>query len=343
MRGWGKWPSLVLATLLVGGWGEWTSGQAQHLETAAIYHEIGGGVVEHEVKKGERLPAVAQRYAVRWRVVAKQNPEVNPDRLKPGTRLKIDHTFIIPAELSDGLVINLPELALYHFEGGQLRRRYALAAGRSDWQTPTGDFKILNKVKNPTWIVPPSIQEEMEELGQPVLVRVPPGPNNPLGAYWMATSAPGVGIHATTRPWSIGHFASHGCIRMLPDEIEELFGQVRVGTPVKIIYKTVKMALTPDRRLYLEVHRDPYRKAPPPLSLVEQLIRQQQWEPLVDWDILHRIVKDRDGVAVDITRKVPAAELADRLYEGEMRPEKGHRPESPADRGSAQGREIPGS
>lgn len=325
----GKWPAIIIGGLiLASGWLQ--PSRAQELKTAGIYRDLGGGVVEHEVKKGERLPAIAQRYAVRWRVLAKQNPEVNPDRLKPGTKLKIDHTFIIPAELTDGLVINLPELTLYHFQDGALVRRYALAAGKSDWQTPTGDYKILNKIKNPTWVVPPSIQEEMEELGQPVLVRVPPGPNNPLGAFWMATSAPGVGIHATTRPWSIGHFASHGCIRMLPDEIEELFSRVSVGTPVKIIYKPVKLALRPDGRIFLEVHRDPYRKAPPAAEVVAELLRRQQLEGLVAEELVRAAVKDRDGVALDITRPTPAGQLAERLYQGEIQAPGVSRSQQPA-------------
>ncbi len=78
---------------------------------------------------------------------------------------KINNRHIVPAELQNGLVINLPELRLYYFVNGAYQRRYALAVGKPSWPTPTGNYKICDKRKNPTWNVPPSIQEEMEDRG----------------------------------------------------------------------------------------------------------------------------------------------------------------------------------
>ena len=173
--------------------------------------------------------------------------------------LKINNTHIVPAEVKDGFVINLPELNLYYFKNGVYQRRYALAVGKPSWPTPTGSYKIYEKRKNPIWNVPPSIQEEMEEQGLEVVEKVPPGPKNPLGKFWMGTTAAGVGIHATNRPWSVGSFVSHGCIRMLPNEIEQLFPQVEVGTPVKIIYRPIKLAVTPQGRVYLEANLNIYQ------------------------------------------------------------------------------------
>lgn len=118
----------------------------------------------------------------------------------------------------------------------------------------------------------------------------------------MATSAPGVGIHATTRPWSIGHYASHGCIRMLPEQIEALFPQVEVGTPVLITYKPIKLAFTTDQRVFLEVHPDVYRKVPNLKTAAEALIRKHLFADLVDWNKVARVVKAREGVAEEITR-----------------------------------------
>ncbi len=172
--------------------------------------------------------------------------------------LKINTAHIVPAELHNGLVINLPELLMYHFKNGAYQRRYSLAVGKPTWQTPTGTYKIVEKRTNPTWNVPPSIQEEMEEKGLEVVEKVPPGPKNPLGNFWMGTSACGVGIHATNRPWTVGYYVSHGCIRMLPQEIAQLFPQIEVGTPVKIIYRPIKLALTPQGRVFLEAHPNIY-------------------------------------------------------------------------------------
>ena len=85
------------------------------------------------------------------------------------------------------------------------------------------------KWKNPWWY--PPVQDSWAKGLKPV----PPGPSNPLGTRWMGLSAPGVGIHGTDEPWSIGHSESHGCIRMQVSSAEWLFTRVRIGTPVFIV------------------------------------------------------------------------------------------------------------
>lgn len=271
-------------------------------ESAPLYQQVAGGEEEVEVPPRTTLSRMALEKGVQWRVVARHNDLKKPYRLKPGMVLKINSTHIVPTELGQGLVINLPELALYHFQGGGYQRRYALAVGRRSWPTPTGDYGIRNKARNPTWVVPASIQEEMANAGLEVLERVPPGPKNPLGAYWLGTSAPGVGIHATNRPWSVGSSVSHGCIRMLPEEIAQLFPKVEVGTPVKIIYRPVKMALTPQGRIYLEAHANIYRLDPDYLAMVEELARRYRLEGRIDWEKVPDILKAREGFAQDITK-----------------------------------------
>ena len=192
------------------------------LAPPVLFQQVAGGEEEVVVPPRTTLNLLALGKGLQWQVVARHNNLVKPYRLKPGMVLKVNTSHIVPAELGQGLVINLPELMLYYFQGGAYQRRYALAVGRRSWPTPTGDYQIRNKERNPTWTVPPSIQEEMADAGLEVLEKVPPGPKNPLGAYWMGTSAPGVGIHATNRPWSVGSSVSHGCIRMLPEEITQL-------------------------------------------------------------------------------------------------------------------------
>jgi len=270
-----------------------------------LYTQIGGCeemyLVEQHRVSIERL---AQRKGLRWPVLVKQNKLKKPYRLKKGMTIKIDSTHIVPTCVNQGLIINLAELNLYYFKDGAYQRRYALAAGKPSWPTPTGNYKIIDKRKNPTWNVPLSIQEEMEEEGLEVLEKVPPGPKNPLGKFFMLTSAEGVGIHATNRPWSVGYYASHGCIRMLPDEIEKLFPEVTIGTPVKIIYQPIKMAVTAQGRIFLEAHHNFYQKKMQPIALVKELAAKNQLEDRIDWDLAAQILKSRDGVARDITRNV---------------------------------------
>ncbi len=295
------------------------AGGTQNVYALDIYQEVFNNHEEYQLKKGEQLPSLAQRRALRLQVITRQNKIKNP---KPGTTVNLSYAFILPHELTDGLVVNLAELTVYYFQNGVFLNRYPLAAGRRDWETPTGTYKILNKIKNPTWRVPNSIQWEMYDRGQEVITEVPPGPKNPLGPFWMATSAEGVGFHATTSPWSVGRYASHGCFRMLPDQIEELFNQIEVGTKVKIIYKPIKLAVTPDNRIYLEVHGDYYNRIPNFLQAVQTLARNQQLEDRIDWQRVKQAIKVRDGVALDITKDTVSAAanpaLGNSLYVGEI-------------------------
>ena len=109
-----------------------------------------------------------------------------------------------------------------------LRRHEALphvpvATGQAIYPTPRGRFHIVVKWKNPWWY--PPVQDDWAKGLKPV----PPGPSNPLGTRWMGLNAPGVGIHGTDEPSSIGYSASHGCIRMQVPDAEWLFDHVDVG------------------------------------------------------------------------------------------------------------------
>jgi L,D-transpeptidase ErfK/SrfK len=270
-----------------------------------LYNQVAGGEQEITIEKPTDLSRLALEKGVRWGAVVRQNCLKKPYKLKPGMVIKINNTHIVPTDLQNGLVINLPELQLYHFQKGDYLRRYALAVGKPSWPTPTGTYKICEKRKNPTWNVPPSIQEEMEEMGQEVVAKVLPGPKNPLGKYFMATTASGVGIHATNRPWSVGYYVSHGCIRMLPNEIEQLFPQVEVGTPVKIIYRPIKLALTPQGRVYLEAIPNIYGWELHSLEWVQDMAEHYNITDRIDWDKVKPILKARSGLAQDVT-KAPA-------------------------------------
>ena len=127
------------------------------------------------------------------------------------------------------IVIHRGSNRLYLYKGVRLVRVFPVATCQAAWPTPLGHFQIVVKQKNPWWF--PPTQDSWAAGAKPV----PPGPGNPLGTRWMGLSAPGVGIHGTDEPWSIGHSESHGCIRMQVPSAEWLFNHVRIGTPVFII------------------------------------------------------------------------------------------------------------
>jgi lipoprotein-anchoring transpeptidase ErfK/SrfK len=108
-------------------------------------------------------------------------------------------------------------------------RRFEVATGQPIYPTPIGNFKIVVMERDPWWYPPPDAP--WAKGAKPI----PPGPGNPLGTRWMGLSAPGVGIHGTPDPASLGYSASHGCIRMFIPSAEWLFDHVQVGAPVIIV------------------------------------------------------------------------------------------------------------
>jgi lipoprotein-anchoring transpeptidase ErfK/SrfK len=127
------------------------------------------------------------------------------------------------------IVIHRGSNRLYLYNGVRLVRTFPVATGQPIYPTPLGHFEIVVKQLNPWWYPP------TQDAWARGLKPVPPGPGNPLGTRWMGLSAPGVGIHGTSEPWSIGHSESHGCIRMQIPSAEWLYQRVQVGTPVFII------------------------------------------------------------------------------------------------------------
>ena len=117
---------------------------------------------------------------------------------------------------------------------------YPISIGRMDWATPLGKTTITVKVKDPGWSPPESIRKEHAERGDPLPRYVPPGPDNPMGRYALRLGIPGYLIHSTNKPLGVGMRVSHGCIRMLPEDIEYLFPQVPTGTTVRIVNQPVK-------------------------------------------------------------------------------------------------------
>ncbi|MEJ5186479.1 MAG: L,D-transpeptidase/peptidoglycan binding protein [Candidatus Geothermincolales bacterium] len=126
------------------------------------------------------------------------------------------------------IVVDKSRFTLTLYENMEVVKRYPVAVGMPSWPTPTGEFKVVSKQKNPAWYNPGS------SWAANMPKYIPPGPGNPLGTRALALNASGVLIHGTSNIWSIGSPASHGCIRMYMRDVEDLFERVEVGTPVVI-------------------------------------------------------------------------------------------------------------
>src|SRR5262249_38080563 len=129
--------------------------------------------------------------------------------------------------LTTRIVIDQSSHSLMLYRAGKAPVHFSVAVGQPAYPTPNGHFSIITKVVDPTWVPPGP-----PWAGGPLAI--PPGPGNPLGTRWMGLSAPGVGIHGTDEPGSIGYSMSHGCIRMQIPDAERLFDMVYVGTSVTI-------------------------------------------------------------------------------------------------------------
>ncbi|MCL5668570.1 MAG: L,D-transpeptidase [Gammaproteobacteria bacterium] len=160
--------------------------------------------------------------------------------------------------------------------------------------------------ENPTWDVPLSIQEEMRLEGKEVITQVPPGPNNPLGKYWLGLSLPAIGIHGTIAPTSVYRFQSHGCIRLHPDDISALFANISVNLAGKIIYRPVLLAQLPDGRIFLEAHPDVYKQGGNPLQRVQELAAEADITELIDWEKVAQVIKQKEGLAREVGAQVAA-------------------------------------
>jgi len=262
---------------------------------------IAGDRWVHVVSSDESWTTIGARVGVDPAVLAHRNALAVGVPLKPGDVLGIDNRHIVPANAQDDeLIINLPQRMLFDYREGALRASYPIAVGRPDSPTPVGPFSIVAMESDPTWDVPLSIQEELRTAGKPVVKTVPPGPDNPLGKYWIRLSFGSIGLHGTTTPSSIYHFATHGCIRMHPDDVDDLFHRVALGSRGRIVYEPVLVA-SDGVDVFVEVHADPYNRAPNPLWQALQLIDQLGLRERIDLKEVVRVVREAEGLAVPVT------------------------------------------
>lgn len=118
------------------------------------------------------------------------------------------------------VLVSLVDRQLAVIQDGEVIATFQVAVGAEVTPSPTGEFKVLNRVENPTYYHPGLV--------------IPSGKDNPLGTRWLGLSQKGYGIHGTNAPGSIGHAASHGCIRLRNHDAEKLFSLVQVGDSVQI-------------------------------------------------------------------------------------------------------------
>ncbi|HLI79228.1 MAG TPA: L,D-transpeptidase [Candidatus Binataceae bacterium] len=264
---------------------------------------IVGKQFDYSPDETEEVHLISAKLGIDSSLIAHANHISRFSNIEPGRSLRIDNEHIAACDITNGILINLPQRMLFYYQEGKLITCYPVAIGKPDWKTPTGSFSILTKSKNPTWVVPKNIREEMEDEGKEVLTRVAPGPGNPLGNYWMGTSIPGIGIHATNVPASIYSYHTHGCVRLEPENAKDLFGRISKGVTGMIVYEPITFAKLDDGRVFIEVDRDIYDEGGATIDDAKHLANSLRLSDLIDWSGAAAVVSSHDGIAHDVSAK----------------------------------------
>jgi L,D-transpeptidase ErfK/SrfK len=275
-------------------------------EPLPVFDRVAGREIVHHVTSGETLGQIAARFGMKLDLAVAINHLGDPNRLHIGQRLLLSNQRIVPTRLRDGLVINAGDLRLYWLRDGAVVETFPVGVGRAAWRTPPGHYRIISRRRDPIWHVPPSIQREMRERGEPVKKKVLPGPDNPLGKYWLQLSVPGYGIHGTNAPWSVGKYTTHGCIRLRPDDIERLYNEVPNGIAVDIVDEPIKLARLDDTVL-LEAHRGTAEHPAESAAAFLERLQASQVADFVDFSAAQQVLRNAWGIAVDISKKNAAA------------------------------------
>ncbi len=271
------------------------------------YPAIVGRLGVHRTRRNDTLVGLARVFRLGYTELVAANPGIDPWLPGEGTEILLPTAHVVPASVRGGIVLNLADQRLYHFDpDGATVRTAPIGIGNAGWNTPTGTTKVVRKARNPTWYVPASVRREQPEL--PAVVR--PGPDNPLGAHALYLGWPSYVIHGTNKPDGVGRRASHGCVRLYPEDVAWLHDTLPVGAPVRVVDQEVKVARR-DGQLFLEVHASQTqadeieqtgRPSPAMPAELRFKVAAAAGAAAVDWPEVARAGLERRGVPVPVLR-----------------------------------------
>ncbi|MBQ7529774.1 murein L,D-transpeptidase [bacterium] len=201
------------------------------LNTTEVYGQapLGLGAVGDDVKELQRLLAL-RGYLKGDYTQGKYDKATQEAVIKLQEELYMAQDGIagvlVTGALKARIYVNLSRFSAILVDEGEGLHHYSICTGVEEHPTPTGMYYISDMVKNPSWLPPNS--EWAKDAKQ-----APPGPDNPLGTRWIGLGN-AIGFHGTPYPGTVGTRASHGCMRMRMDEVEDLYERVNVGTQVQI-------------------------------------------------------------------------------------------------------------
>ncbi len=274
-----------------------------------------GAVGVYVTRDDDTLLDIARRYDLGYTQLVAANPGIDPWLPGAGRRIALPSQYLLPEGPRRGIVINLVQQRLFYFPpDGRTVETYPIGVAVQGSSTPLGTTHVVAKQVHPTWYPPPSIRKEQPDLPQ----RVPPGPDNPLGDYALVLGWAGYLIHGTNKPDGVGRNSSHGCLRLYPEDIERLFKEVPVSTPVRVVNEEVQAAWI-GTELYVAIYPNkdqaeqidnnkPITSAVPP-GLKRRLAAEAGRDRLdrVDWRAAEKAGRERAGIPTRVTVPVFAS------------------------------------
>jgi L,D-transpeptidase ErfK/SrfK len=297
-----KWPLALALLLLMGGPGVARAAgpytihppaSQMGVDPAAV--TVVGHVQHYRIKKGDDLLEIARHYGLGYTEVGVMYRHWDPFLPPVGAEMTIPTLWIVPDSRGKQLIVNTGEMRLYFYKSPTQVYTFPIGMGVLDFKTPSGTFRVVEKKVNPAWHIPKSLQAK---YGMAVM---PPGPDNPLGEYKLTLSWGDYGIHGTHMPLGVGRLVSHGCTRMYPEHIKQLFPLVPKGASVEYIYEPAKVGFR-QGRIFLSVHEDVYYKIRSMLLHVLNLLEQRGLADQVDMRRVMQTVEEQDGMPVDVTK-----------------------------------------
>ncbi|MGO9016683.1 MAG: L,D-transpeptidase family protein [Dissulfurispiraceae bacterium] len=270
--------------------------------------------IEHE---NESLIELARHFDLGYNEIVDANPGLDPFVPGQGKTVILPISWIIPdVQAYDGIVINISELRLYYFFSQGGRRQVAtfpIGIGDEGTETPLGSFRIIEKITNPAWYVPASIRKAHPEL--PAVV--PAGPHNPMGTHALRLSIPSILIHGTNRPYAVGRKASHGCLRLYPEDIPKLFRMVAKDTQVTIVSQPVKIGVS-EGKVYIELHKDNSVNYEARFKMAISLLLKKHLLGLVNSVKLLNALGDMRGFPIEISQAAAEAGIPVKSHEDSL-------------------------
>jgi len=261
-----------------------------------------GAIQHYRIKKGDDLLELARHYGLGYSELGVLYRHWDPFLPPAGAEITIPTRWIVPNNHGNQIIVNTGEMRLYYFINNNTQvYTFPIGMGVLDFRTPQGKFRVIEKKVNPAWHIPKSLQTK---YGMAVM---PPGGENPMGDFKLTLSWGDYGIHGTAMPLGVGRLVSHGCTRMYPEHIKQLFPMVPVGTSVEYIYEPAKIGFR-QGRIYLSVHEDVYFKIRSMILHVLNLLEQRGLADQVNVRKVMQAVEEQNGLPVDVTRGAAGAD-----------------------------------